>query len=511
MNLTDALEQIAAGAAARGGLDDAELDTVVAGVRRGRRWVTGTVLAGLAGAAAAGVLALSLLDLGGTPQPPVAPTETIAPSPTTAPSPTAPSPTASTPSTTPAPEALSTPTVDPLLPTAEPLTRGLLATTDASWLIAEVSATSDRLNYGRTVTANYLIDPAGIRYQLPDLPGDDPRLIEWLPGTSLALATENADLRIPAPMSVVVVDLETGATTPVDLEGIAADAGLVDVDVQVAFAGDGTTDLIVSMSGDGTGLGERRTLAGEVTASIDGPVSMIPTPDGNLLLDTGTSNLTKQLEWGLAPQWRDPHTLKVRAPVELPGVTCWVRGWLDAAGSVIASCPGSGWYVASPGVSTWQLPVKPSTSWRGIDPVLGYPDGTVVVAVEDGVALADGSAAAPVMRMSATSATPVEAPVWGNMWVHGTVAVSFDEDANHSFADPGTESTSLISWDGADGATTVLVPPLAGPAGQNPMVVSGPGAAWRTWLYIDSSGVLAHRSETDRAGASCAGRTRSPR
>jgi hypothetical protein len=95
MNLTDALEQIAAGAAARGGLDDAELDTVVVGVRRGRRWVTGTALAGLAGAAAAGVLALSLLDLGGTPQPPVAPTETIAPSPTTAPSPTAPSPTGS--------------------------------------------------------------------------------------------------------------------------------------------------------------------------------------------------------------------------------------------------------------------------------------------------------------------------------------------------------------------------------------------------------------------------------
>ena len=89
MNLTDALEQIAAGAAARGGLDDAELDTVVAGVRRGRRWVTGTVLAGLAGAAAAGVLALSLLDLAGTPQPPVAPTETVGPSPTTAPSPTA--------------------------------------------------------------------------------------------------------------------------------------------------------------------------------------------------------------------------------------------------------------------------------------------------------------------------------------------------------------------------------------------------------------------------------------
>ncbi|MCB2177716.1 MAG: hypothetical protein KQH57_18050 [Actinomycetales bacterium] len=494
MNLTDALEQIAAGAAGHGGLADAELDSVLAETRRGRRWVTGTVLAGLAGAAAAGVLAVSLLDLGGTPPPPAAPTQTNAPTQTIAPSPTAtPTATASTPSTSAPPKAevLSTPTVDPLLPTAEPLTRGLLATTDASWLIVEVSATSDRQTYDRTVTANYLIDPTGVRYQLPDLPGDDPSLIEWLPGTSLALATENANIPIPAPISVVVVDLETGATTPVDLEGIAADAGLVDVDVRVAFAGDGTTDLIVSMSGDGTGLGERRTLAGEVTASIDGPVSLTPTPDGNLLLDTGTSSLTKQLEWGLAPQWRDPHTLKVRAPVELPGVTCWVEGWLDATGSVVASCPGSGWYVASPGASTWQLPLKPSTSWRGITPVVGRPDGTVVVAVEDGVTLANGSAAAPVMRMSATTATPVEAPVQGTMWVHGTVVVSFDEDANVSFADPGSESLSLISWDGADGATTVLVPPLAGPAWQAPSVVSGPGAEHRTWLYIDSSGALA--------------------
>lgn len=80
MNLADAFDQIAVGAAARGGLEDSELDAVLAGTRRGRRRVTGMV-AGLAGLAAAGVVALSLLDLGGAPQPPVAPTQTIGPSP----------------------------------------------------------------------------------------------------------------------------------------------------------------------------------------------------------------------------------------------------------------------------------------------------------------------------------------------------------------------------------------------------------------------------------------------
>ncbi|MCV2393229.1 hypothetical protein OEB99_02810 [Actinotalea sp. M2MS4P-6] len=95
MNLADAFEQIAAGAADRGGLDDTELADVLASTRRGRRRFAGTVVAGLAGAAAAGALGLSLLHLGGTPQPPVAPTQTIDPTP--APS-TSPSPTGSWPS-----------------------------------------------------------------------------------------------------------------------------------------------------------------------------------------------------------------------------------------------------------------------------------------------------------------------------------------------------------------------------------------------------------------------------
>ncbi len=81
MNLTDALEQIATGAAARGGLTEAELAGVLVGARRGRLRVATTVVAGLAGTAAAGLLALSMLHLGDAPAPPVAPTPTIAPSP----------------------------------------------------------------------------------------------------------------------------------------------------------------------------------------------------------------------------------------------------------------------------------------------------------------------------------------------------------------------------------------------------------------------------------------------
>ena len=186
---------------------------------------------------------------------------------------TTPTATTSTPSTSapPTPEALSTPTVDPLLPTAEPLTRGLLATTDASWLMVMVMGVSDpNAHDGRSATATYLIDPTGVRYQLPDLPGSDQYLLQWLPGTAWAW---------PAPPTTVAPRSSSwtwrpATTTPVDLEGIAAEAGLTGVNVQVTFVGDGNADLLVSMFGGPSGLSERRTLDGTVTASADGPAAL---------------------------------------------------------------------------------------------------------------------------------------------------------------------------------------------------------------------------------------------
>ncbi|MCB2177718.1 MAG: hypothetical protein KQH57_18060 [Actinomycetales bacterium] len=406
-----------------------------------------------AGSAAAAFLLAALTGCGAGPAAPT--TDTPAPTPTA---------TTSTPSTSapPTPEALSTPTVDPLLPTAEPLTRGLLATTDAGWLIVKVSPTSDRQSYDRTVTATYLIDPTGVRYQLPDLPSGDLYLFEWLPGTALALASSTTG----SGTSVVVVDLETGATTPVDLGGIAADAGLVNVDVLVTFVGDGTTDLLVSMSRGGTGLGQRRTLDGQVTASTDEPTILVPTPGGRVLLNATTG----------APQWVDPDTLTVRAPVQLPDTTCWVSKWLDLTGSVLATCPGSGWYVASPDAATWQLPVEPSVTW-GVTPLVAYPDGTVLVRS------GDVSGPADTVRMSATTAAPVKVPVTLGRWVHGTVVAGI-ADGDQTGAD------ALVAWDSADGTTNVLVPGLAAPAGQTLSVVDSPDRPNSQGFVIDLGGAL---------------------
>jgi hypothetical protein len=407
-----------------------------------------------AGLAVAAFLLAALTGCGPTPIAPSTDTPTSTPSATT-----------STPSTSapPTPEALSTPTVDPLLPTAEPLTRGLLGTTDASWLMVMVMGVSDPNGHdGRSATATYLIDPTGVRYQLPDLPGSDQYLLQWLPGTALALASSTTD----SGTSVVVVDLETGATTPVDLEGIAAEAGLTGVNVQVTFVGDGTTDLLVSMFGGPSGLSERRTLDGTVTASADGPAALTPTSGGRVLLNTMTD----------VPQWVDPATLKPRAPVQLPDATCGLSDWwLDATGSVLASCPDSGHYVANPDAATWRLPVEPSVPW--ITPVVGYPDGTVLIRS------GEVSATPDTLRMSATTATPVEVPFAVHLWDHGTVVAGTADRT-------GVGGDALVAWDIADGTTTVLVPGLTAPAGHLLSVVYGPDRPSDHGLFIDPSGAL---------------------
>lgn len=410
----------------------------------------------VAGMACAGLVIAALTGC----TPPTSPSTPAAPAPTS----TSAEPSTSSPTTTPTVTALSTPTVDPFLPTAEPLTPGLLDTTDAAWLIAQVDAVSDAQASAdaHTATATYLISPAGVRYQLPDLGNSDLTLLEWLPGTPLALATDVTDTAT----TVVVVDLETGYTTPVDLAGAAADAGLTGVDVAVTFVGDGTTDLLVSMSGGVTGLSERRALGGALLASADGPARLVPTPDGRALLNTQASR----------PQWVDPATLQVRAQVELPDTTCWVDGWLDPTGSVLTTCPGSGWYVANPDAATWQLPFAPSVD-RGVTPVVGYPDGSVLVQI------GDVSETPHTEQVTATSSTPVTIPVALALRAHGTVAVG------PASAAPDT-GAGLLAWNSADDTTTVLVPGLAAPAGQTVTVVDSPDDPRSQWLVIDLTGAL---------------------
>jgi len=92
-------------------------------------------------------------------------------------------------------------TLDPRLPSASPLPAGLLAETDASWLLALV-APAELGDW--TGSVHYLVSPEGDRYELPALGGVS--LSQWLPGTPYALGL--GDLGTGS-LEVQVIDLET--------------------------------------------------------------------------------------------------------------------------------------------------------------------------------------------------------------------------------------------------------------------------------------------------------------
>ena len=258
-----------------------------------------------------------------------------------------------TPTPSPTPVQLSTVTADPELPSALPLPAGLLAKTDASWLVALVAtgASQQRRPLARVY---YLVSPEGQRYELPSL--GDVNLVQWLPGTTDALA-----LRAGATgsLEVGVIDLETGRRIG-GLDWAALHKAVpTATSLAVGFVGDETTDLIVSVRTAHGMRALRMATDGTVRASVDsGWSGLYPAPGGRRILAFEAGSAHQLLEV-------DPHTLRVIGRA-MDG-ECW-PSWVDDT-HWVANCPrgsnqtGPGtWYLVGPGgVSPYRYGPNPLT------------------------------------------------------------------------------------------------------------------------------------------------------
>ncbi|MCV2394969.1 hypothetical protein OEB99_11685 [Actinotalea sp. M2MS4P-6] len=364
---------------------------------------------------------------------------------------------------TPTPTLLTTVTVDPSFPEAEPLTAGLLATTDATWLVARVVA-SDAGSPEPRAVVHYLISPDGTRYELPDL--GDVTVVQWLPGTPDALVLGSDGTAA----TMAVVDLETGRSIG-DLDWSALLASEPEATgVSVTLLGGSEPDLIVTVDSPTGGRVLATTVDGSITASVDADWwGVAPAPDGHVLLAVDpTSGQVVEV---------DPATLQETAH-PLDG-SCWPT-WLDDD-RWLAGCQEGGrgtWYLVGP------TGVTPLAVDDASVVALGTDDGSVVLALGDGtsggeqrvVEVADGAVREVDTGLGyVTGATrsallgSTTAPGWGAGLLSG-------------------QSAPLLAWLPSDGSVTSLVP--AGPDGAATVFpVGGPGAPLGGWLDVTDDGV----------------------
>lgn len=239
-------------------------------VRRRRLARTGAVAA----AGAAAVLVGAVAVYGATRPGPVPPaddptfvqTSTPTPSPSASPTPS-PSPSLS-PEPTDEPAADRGVTVHPLLPLAQELPPGLLDATTSAWRMTWYQAVAES---GVSPAVLYLTSPDGVLYEVPvpddvkPAPGSDSGeewgVVDWVAGSSRALMYSAG----PGSTGVVLVDLETGAVSDVDLPDDArlllAPGGILQV---TGWASEPTTITLLDEQG-------------RVTASV-GPFQPVDPP-----------------------------------------------------------------------------------------------------------------------------------------------------------------------------------------------------------------------------------------
>lgn len=386
-------------------------------------------------------------------------------------------PTSAAPTTeSPEPTYLSTVTVDPLLPSADPLPAGLLATTDAGWLIATVTAwsTKEYSDDTRSADATYLVSPDGTRYELPDLGGVV--LDQWLPGTSLALGLVLSEPEV----AVEIVDLETGrAAATVDLDGLRRASGSDRPIIDVTFVGDGSTDLVLTASGppSTTSVVERTSLQGEVLARADTAwYQPLPSPDGRHLLGQVA---------GQGPVVIDPESLSVVAtPEPPPGGECLARHWLDAS-RWLETCSGdasSTWLVEGLGTESWRIPVDPQ-AW--VQALVGTAGGSVLIGVTP-----PGTSSAHAFRASPDTLDPIDAPLTAMLLARGTTVIGTDNEVTDGESSSWWP-TPMVAWDTTSDTTTTLVPvPADGGATSHVTPVAIPGELRSIGLLVDPDGHL---------------------
>lgn len=285
-------------------------------VRRRRAARTGSIVA----AAAAVVLVAGAGVFAATRPAPVPPAET--PTPTVSPAPEA-TPTAEAPD--PEPQGRPAVTDHPLLPDAAPLEPGMLAAAPAGSVLVEYVATCGYpcLTPGSPEVL-YLVTPDGAIHEVA-MDVDDLTLVDWFPGTSVALFTrwlgqaENVEW--------VAVDLDTGqpAGQPLRHEEWSS---------YVWLGGNGDilrVNHVWTDSGPTTVL-ERVSLSdGSVLASVETP------GDPEVVWAPGRSHFFLRRSSGVTVY--ETRTLE---PVALPEVTdllgyCHGVDWWDAT-SVVVTC-----------------------------------------------------------------------------------------------------------------------------------------------------------------------------
>ncbi|WP_199424983.1 hypothetical protein [Actinotalea solisilvae] len=274
------------GAASAATAPDPALEARALGARIARQRLVRTGAASLGAAAAVVVLAVAVQAAGPEPAPPATPTPSPAPSESAAPSPT--------PTATPAPAPTPTPTapvptgvtVHPDLPPAQALPDGLLGATSPGWALVTYGAGAE---VGPVVL--YLVSPEGVVYEVPtEVPlrrsperGGGTSLVDWLPGTSLAVVAQDGT---GGATEHAVVDLLTG-----EVDGVLETG---DDQPGPRFVRDGTTDVLVTRyATDNTAelvttvTVERRTSQGELVAALPA-YTQLPGFNDGVLDATGT-------------------------------------------------------------------------------------------------------------------------------------------------------------------------------------------------------------------------------
>lgn len=343
----------------------------------------------LVGAVTVAVLALGAATVYGlTGQEPTPPAISD-PTPTQTPTPT-PSPTPSEPEADPV-------TIHPLLPAAHPLPEGAFEATTAGWSIAAYHVPRDSGDADGTgddyLTVVYLISPEGDRFELPS-PGSLESMYDWLPGTSLALATLSSG-------EVAVVDLLAGEV----VSRLAIPDGSWLAQGRLVAGGGGS---VVAQIQHYDALGRFRSAT--MLFSADGGIaveqvgSIIPiwTVDGTRehVLDNPDADFRYRVVMA------ETLTEVTMPPIPAGLWYCSARGWLGA--DAMFSCTGPG-AIDSNGVDTgaaglWRFPLDGGDPSRVIDGAAfgGYADshqaawqlgGRIVIQLDDlsFLELADGA------------------------------------------------------------------------------------------------------------------------
>lgn len=253
-------------------------------------------------------------------------------------------PTEPSPSATPdEPQALGDVTEHSLLPAAEPLLEGMLEAAGPGWSLVQYA--SEAIDGDSLV---YLVDPEGALYEVPDSDELDGRLLEWLPGTTLALFSTGRYAN-----QSTVVDLVTRQQYVTVHESLAEDRETYG---QLAFVGDGTTDLVANWS-KWDEIGRRQQFVRTVRLGLDGterasaPAYAEPTigasglvlsPDGSRMAVDDRAGLRVVATDGLSDVARIP------SPNGADG-GCAVRAWLtdELLAVACASATGPGMTVAA--------------------------------------------------------------------------------------------------------------------------------------------------------------------